>query len=255
MVAEGLTVADVAGQFGISWSTAKQWVNPERYERHKAMASKWQRDNAARVNELARARRPLMTDERRAQAAAYARRRYREVPAVKAKLQELAAKYRLTAQYSLGVRLRAAVLGWSGRLAQLHAPMMAAITGLSREAFTKHFDGDGVFDHIIPLAAFDLTNADHVVRANHPSNLRIVTAQVNNQKHAKHDCQDVMALQWSGNPDALVQAASFISRQLANLARRQPEDSTLGQLSEDSDSLSSPVVVEALKSDNSSLPL
>lgn len=223
MVEQGARVCDVMRSFGISWTAARSWVEPDYYAQHVGRAAKWQRDNAARVNELARLRRPLMIEAQRDRAAAYNRRRYVENPAMKAKLNELATKYRLTAQYSLGQRIRIAVLGWSGRTAPIFRSMMQAITGCTREDFTRHFDGEGVFDHIVPLAAFDLTNPEQLVRANHPSNLRLVTAKVNNRKHAKHDCADVMSLQWSNNPDAIVQAQSFISRQLANLARRQAE--------------------------------
>ena len=223
MIEQGRSIADVSRHFIISHSTARQWVQPERYEAWKKRNLQWQKDNALIVNERARQRRPLMTDTQRNRLAAYMRRRYRTNPAVKAKLNELAAKYRLTAQYSIGQKLRLGVLGWSSRLAQMFAPLMLSITGRTREEFTKDFMGEGVFDHIVPCAAFDLTNPEHVVRCNHPSNLRLVPAKVNNRKHAKHDCQDVMALQWSGNPDAIVQAQSFISRQLANLARRQAE--------------------------------
>lgn len=221
MVAKLATLSEVSRAFGISWNTARQWTQPGFYEAQKQRNSKWQRENAGRVGELAKARRLVMTDAQRDRAAAYMRRRYAEVPAVKAKLNELAAKYRLTAKDILGQKLRLAILGWSGRLAPMFGPLMFSVTGCTREQFTKHFDGEGVFDHIVPLAAFDLTNPEHIVRCNHPSNLRLVSAKVNNRKHAKHDCRDVMTLQWSGNPDAIVQAQAFISRQLSNLARRQ----------------------------------
>lgn len=221
MAGQGWSIADVSRHFTISHSTARQWLQPERYAAWKARNSEYQRTHAARVNELAKLRRPLMTDKERNRRAALMRRRYREVPGVKSKLKELRDKYALTAQFCIALRMRHMVLGWSNRFACIHASLMQAITSCTREQFTKHFEGDGVFDHIVPLAAFDLTNPEHVIRANHPSNLRLVPAKVNNRKHAKHDCLDVMALQWSGNPDAIVQAQAFISRQLSNLARRQ----------------------------------
>lgn len=221
MLASGERLSVVARAFGISYTTARQWCDPEYLVARKARAVDWMRAHPDRVAAIQRKRREMMTDEQRENKAAYQRQRYQTCPQVKATLKRLRDKYALTAQFSIGNRMRQMVLGWSDRLPVIHASLMLAVTGMSREGFTARYNTEGAFDHIIPLAAFDLTDPAHVVRANHPSNLRMVPAKVNNRKHAKHDCADVLALEWSGNPDALVQATSFISRQLANLARRQ----------------------------------
>lgn len=237
MVAEGCALADVAREFGISWTTARMWTDPEYYREHTEKALRWQKDKAPRVNELAKLRRNVMTDEQRDKLAAYTRRRYANNPKVKATLKRLRDKYALTAQFCIGLRMRHMVLGYSGRFNPLFVSLMRAITGLTKDEFTKHFMGEGVFDHIVPLAAFDLTNPEHVVRANHPSNLRLVPAKVNHRKHAKWDKRlDLMTLQWSENPDAIVQAQAFVSRQLANVARRQAaaarDSQRMGKLAE-----------------------
>lgn len=220
-VQDGGTRKQACEKFGVSEATLRYWLDPEQRRAHIESSALWCKNHPDKMAEYCRKYRDNMTDEQRSAYAERQRFRYATEPAFREKFRVLAQRYRLDAQYVIAMKLRQAVLGWSGRHPVLFGPMMRAITGMRQEEFTERFRGDGEFDHIVPLSAFDLTNPYHVVRANHPSNLQLLPPHLNQRKHdAIPAGLDILSLKWSRRPDAAVQAASFISRQLANLSRR-----------------------------------
>lgn len=91
---------------------------------------------------------------------------------------------------------------------------MDSVSGLSKTEFQKKFArvGDAVFDHVVPMDAFDFTKPEHVVRACFWKNLRVITRKENQDKGAVHDCADVMSLPWTETEAAMVAARRFITR-------------------------------------------
>jgi transposase len=220
MDAQGMSRRAIGEVFGVTEGAIRCWLDPEQYAAKKARIAQWQRDNPDKLSAYQKERRKHFTREQLDRECAYQRRRYRDIPAVRERLRGLAAQYRRTAQGRLALKVRLMVLGYSNRFPLLFGPLMAAITGLTREQFAARLAGEGEIDHIVPVCAFDLTDPEHLVRCNHPSNIRLVSSQTNQRKGGKVPAGlDVMTLPWSGNPDALAQAESFISRQLARLDR------------------------------------
>lgn len=231
MRATGLTRQAIADELGISEATCRQWTDPARYETRKRQAIAWTKANACKVNQRMAERRKLFTQEQRDTQAARQRARYASDPRVRARLRKLAAKYRQTAQGRLGSKARLMVLAFADRMSAMFTPLMQAITGLTREQFTERFSEQGHFDHITPVCAFDLTNPEHLVRCNFVTNLRIVSPRTNGLKGSKGRDIDVMTLPWSQNPDALIQAQAFISRQLAYLDKQERQGQFAGDAS------------------------
>ena len=109
--------------------------------------------------------------------------------------------------------MRVATNSFGGSQVAKSENFMAAVSGLSKDEFQKKFhrpEGH-VFDHIIPVCAFNLLDPEHLVRCCYWQNIRIVPHEVNQEKGEKHSCADVMSLPWVGTPDALAAAKRFIS--------------------------------------------
>lgn len=222
MIASGMSNLAASKVLGVSDITLACWLDDGMRQKHQEQAARWQNQNKERVNELAKKRRKLMTQEQRDKHAHYNRKRYQNNPKFREALKRYAMKARLNPDGQVRIRekIRRAVLGWSGRHCVVFGGFMKSVTGMSREEFSKKFSGDGTFDHIIPLRAFDLTNPEHVVRACHPSNIQLLPAKENTRKHAKcPEGLDVMALPWVGTEEALLQTKAFLARQFSRLEK------------------------------------
>lgn len=228
MYSEGKTHREIAQHFGISQTTVRQWIDPEYFREHKDRIIRWQKEHKDLVNAYSKERRKGFTQEQRDRHAAKQRQRYINDPKWRENLRRLAIKHRRTEQGYLAGKVRRMTIGHSDRHCPTHQKAMTAITGLTREEFAKRFGGDGHFDHIIPIKAFDLTDPFHLVRCLHPSNLRIVSPRENMLKGPKYDQSiDILSLPWVGTEDAIVQAETFISSQLLRLERLRAKDSRL----------------------------
>ena len=222
LYSEGKTHAEIASVFGISQTTVRQWIDPEYYATHTRRALDWQKRNSELINTRQSIRARTASPEQRQKRNEQQRLRYTQSPTYRATLRRLQDKYGLTAQGTLARTVRQLSHGHADRHSPIHTAFMTAATGMARTEYTERFKGDGVFDHIIPLCAFDLTNPDHLLRALHPTNLRLVPAAVNMEKGKKIPADlDIMALPWIRTEDALTQAQTFISMRLAKLERRQ----------------------------------
>lgn len=220
MYSEGKTHKEIEERFQISQSTVRQWIDPDYYRWHKERIIQWQKSNKDIVNGHAKERRKKFTQEYRDKQAEKQRERYVSDPIWRENLKRLAAKNRRTEQGYMASVVRRLALGHSDRHSPIHTSFMVAATGMSRDEFTKSFGGEGHFDHIIPIKAFDLTDPFHLVRCLHPSNLRLVTPRENMLKGPKYDPNtDILSLPWVGTEDAIVQAETFISRMLLRLER------------------------------------
>ncbi len=222
------THREIAEYFGISQSTVRQWTDPEYYARAKWEQTERQKANPEKFNAQCRERRKHFTRERLDKDCERQRKRYAANPKIREQLRQLATKHRNTAQGRISMKIRLATLGHANRFPKIFGPFMQAVTGQTREEFTKRFqDKEGEFDHIIPLCAFDLTNPEHLVRACWKGNVRVIEPRKNQMKGRKvPEGLDIMSLPWVGTQDALVQAQTFISRQLAALEKTKAQTST-----------------------------
>lgn len=222
----GMTHREISAQFGISQTTVRQWIDDGYYREHKALAARWQIDHPDQVKSILSRHRAGWPAWKREMYNAVQRRRYSDIPGVRENHRRLAKKYRETAQGYISQKIRVIALGHADKGGPLFSDFAAAVTGLSRADFSDRFGGEGEFDHVIPLIAFDLTNPDHLVRAMHPSNIRVIPRRENQRKGGRvAGAPDILSLPWVNCPDALVRAEAFIARCLSTLERHIPSPS------------------------------
>lgn len=218
----GLSRREIGLKFGVGESTIRQWMmTPEEYAEYKRSAVQWQRDNKDVVNERQRIKSQNRTRAEKDKANKYARHRYATNPRMKAKMRELMAKHRNTAQGKMRNTVRIAALSYADRLTQSYFWFMDHVAGISQREFAERFayvEGTE-FDHIVPVCAFDLTNPEHLVRCCYYKNLQLLPKKQNQYKARSGRNVDVMQLPWSGTPQALAVATRLITKRLATLDR------------------------------------
>lgn len=219
--AQGVSLAGIGDRFGVSESTIRLWVDPDKYVRHQARAVQWQQFHKDVVNSRQRKRNAKMDRAEKDAVNAYQKHRYATNPAVKATFNRLARKYRLTAQGCIGHKIRLATLSYSNRIHSVYRALSAVVTGLTMEEFTQKLIGEGHLDHIVPVCSFELTRPEHVVRVMHHTNIQLLTPQENMRKRYSGRLDDVMHLPWVGTQTALDTAQAFISRCLHNVCRKR----------------------------------
>jgi transposase len=214
---EGNSNQFIADRFGVAECTIRNWLDPVKYEEHKTRALRWQGQNMDLCLFRIKERRKLMTQADRDRLSAKQRVRYATNPKFRSSLRKLTQRYRGTAQRYLASRVRSATLGWSDRYPKVHEGLMKAVVGMSLEDFSKKLERDGHIDYVVPICAFDLTNPHHLVRCLYHSNVRLMSDQENGSR--TEEGLDIMSLPWVKTEDAIIQATTFISKQLKSLRR------------------------------------
>lgn len=208
----GLSRRVIAERFGISQTTVRQWIDPAYYKAQIEATLLRQK-----LNQPKQPRWCDLTQEQRDRRNEWQRKYYASKPEFRAKMAAFGALYRSRPQGAVAARVRHATLGYAGRACATYLPFMRAVTGLTQQEFTIRFQGEGTFDHITPLIAFDLCDPHQLVRACHIGNLQLISKIDNCSKGDAGRDIDVMTLPWIGTDEALVQADTMISRILRRL--------------------------------------
>jgi len=202
-----MTIAEIAKEFGVHRNTVAYWIDPGKLAKLKADAKAWRKANPYQTRSEAYKERQN----------AYQRQRYATNPKVRERLNELATKYRGQAQFRIAHAIRLATLGFADRHSPTYKSLMESATGMTRQQFTAQFNWPGTFDHKVPLVAFDLTDPVQLLKAIHPSNVRLVAAKENQSKGDSGRNVDLATLPFIDSPEARSEAAAFIGRQLSRL--------------------------------------
>lgn len=224
MAGEGKSLREIAIAFGISKSTARQWVDVPYYESIKAGALIKTDADLEHSRHMARLRYKNLTDEQR-------RARYRNARARYAAKNDPMEAYLAAvesiddeplAQRQLADKLKLAVLSYAGLLFKSNWRLMGALTGMSFDQFSDFYSRPNyriVFK--VPLERFDLTDVEHLVRAMHPSNIAMVPEETFGLSGFPVPADlDVLSLKWVETEEALLEGCRFITRTLRGLERR-----------------------------------
>lgn len=204
----------IAEKFGISQTTVRQWIDPAYYRAQVAATLLRQKTNPPKQKRWCD-----LTQEQRDIRNAWQRKHYASSPEFRARMNQYGALYRSRPQGAMASRVRRATLGYAGRCSPIWLPFMRSVTGLTQQQFTIRFQGEGDFDHIIPLIAFDLCDPQQLVRACYIGNIHLIPRAINQSKGDTGRDYDVMSLPWIETDLALMLADTMISRVLVKLNR------------------------------------
>jgi hypothetical protein len=207
LIASEVPMRKVAEMFGVAVSTVRLWIDETYYQRHiERNRKRVTRDTREQINQD-----KLLSY----------RRNYLGGQKFQRKMQRFREKHGQACQQIFAQTFRRAVLGHADRQGEMWRTTMTAVTGMEWQEFTEKFK-DGRIEFVIPLEAFDLTYAEHVVRAIHPSNIRTVPA--GDPPPARTAAAvDWETLPWVGTELAFWYATGLIARFMSQFKRSSKE--------------------------------